>query len=893
MLLAFRVEIPVRLWVGSTHSTRSSRLTIFLALSELRNQESGISGHGVDLLIPQMLDQSATPLQQFQTPIRQICFAGNPYHNEALHSRLAVRTAGETSIFKVVRNRAIYTKRAKLAILPLVTIKPSTLIEHVDVTFNPYYDKQFATVDRKGFWKIWDIDGVYDPFRASGLKLNNSASGRVTSGDEAIGDDWGRVTWGADLNTIFVADRRKAAMFDIRVFGAPFCILISKAHGYEKTNSALGTVLDLPVSREHNCLVDFQRTANDTGHEAFLLSTKHLTWVDVRQPGRTLLDWEHYRHKNDLSMYLETFQADTITTAIIGSRINHLATGYQFSSFGNQDPVPTFLNDPFLVSSPHSPAAAPTEGALSMRILPCSIGSAASQSEHSVEDQDAQFFLGLSLSRELGITQRIYSSKKDVAVQHSRPKPLSKELLNNLPGSDLSDGANEAINWPLVPVRKYNSEKFILCVEGHNRTDFQSIYQKCFVDNADSLRTAQENTRHSVEAFTQKLTERLERRHERGDRGISTLLELRQPAFLFPDLATLETSLSTILTSPTTLETHTVLPLLDPSAPGPPLGYTNPPSLPRLYTHLLATHVTPLLPTLPPKLRLRRERLSRLIATDLFLASHGVATILPPPEIPTQPKPAPVPSSPTSSPTSSHPPSSSAPTSSRPNPLNLPAIEPVEPLKKLRDYAWVKTRILLNPGLQNVLGNWKIGENPWEVRVAVDAEEGVARVDKPKESRRKKKKRDGKASQSQSGQQQSQGWPGSSQLPPMLGMGSSELPPQLGFGSSQPPALGRGSSQVWGSSQVPRLGGGASQGMGGAFGSSQPPALGSSQFAGGGFGGGGFGGGSFGGGSFGGGSFGGGSFGSSQVATGSQGGSQGKGKKKKKGKAAKKRKTEL
>lgn len=112
----------------------------------------------------------------------------------------------------------MHSQRANLQLLPLATIKPTTFTEHVDATFNPHYEKQFATIDRKGYWKTWDLEGNWDPFRkGAGLTLANTATGRVTVREEGVGDDWGRILWGSDVNTIWTCDRHRAAMYDIRV----------------------------------------------------------------------------------------------------------------------------------------------------------------------------------------------------------------------------------------------------------------------------------------------------------------------------------------------------------------------------------------------------------------------------------------------------------------------------------------------------------------------------------------------------------------------------------------------------------------------------------------------------------------------------------------------------
>ena len=94
---------------------------------------------------------------------------------------------------------------------------PGHVSDHTDVTFNPFYDRQFGTVDQKGNWKLWDIEGAYAPSRkGSGLTLKNSTGGTLSTA-EGQWDGWGRIVWGADVNTVIACDRQRAALFDIRV----------------------------------------------------------------------------------------------------------------------------------------------------------------------------------------------------------------------------------------------------------------------------------------------------------------------------------------------------------------------------------------------------------------------------------------------------------------------------------------------------------------------------------------------------------------------------------------------------------------------------------------------------------------------------------------------------
>lgn len=247
----------------------------------------------MELVIPRIVSPHVSPLYRFTTPIRQICFGGNPYIKDPVNPRVAVRTAGMTKVFKVIRSqRGPPGQKRNLVLQPLLTVLPNHAdgsTEHADVAWNPYYDRQFGTIDQRGYWKLWDIEGMYRPFEKNcGISGKLSASGRVTDASHHVGHDWGRITWGADSTTVFVCDRKTASMCDIR------------------SNPATTRNISLPVDRDKNWILDLQRVPTSYGaHDAFILTSANITWVDTRFPGRPLLSVPHHRHKDDTSLYLE------------------------------------------------------------------------------------------------------------------------------------------------------------------------------------------------------------------------------------------------------------------------------------------------------------------------------------------------------------------------------------------------------------------------------------------------------------------------------------------------------------------------------------------------------------------------------------------------------------
>lgn len=135
-------------------------------------------------------------------------------------------------------------------------------------------------------------------------------------------------------------------------------------------------------------------------------------------------------------------------------------------------------------------------------------------------------------------------------------------------------------------------------------------------------------------------------------------------------------------------------------------------SIQALYDNLVSTRVTPLHTNIPPQVRLHRERLSRLVATELYLASIGIS-LKPTPEQLLPP------------PSQMH--CSNGPSQSSPWTSDSGEVRETEHLQRIRAYAHAHTRVTLPEGIGRVLDGWKVSENPEESEFFIDPQEGVPR----------------------------------------------------------------------------------------------------------------------------------------------------------------------
>ena len=234
-------------------------------------------------------------------------------------TRLAVRQANATTIF-----RPMYGATTTPAVMPsgyaktypasrinanpvaVLTTERSGSRGHADVTFNPWYTRQFAVVDELGFWSIWDIEGGHKKngiTRLAAGKRANIYDGYIPdptlkAPDNA--DGWHQILWVGTVSTIVVCNRRHFAVFDIK---AEPTRLQSKGF-FAASNS--------------DWILDMKRSSSNLSH-MFVLTSSRVFWLEVIPGGeekdgdvgfRVLLSYRHFRDANDGTMRLAVLRGD-------------------------------------------------------------------------------------------------------------------------------------------------------------------------------------------------------------------------------------------------------------------------------------------------------------------------------------------------------------------------------------------------------------------------------------------------------------------------------------------------------------------------------------------------------------------------------------------------------
>jgi RNA polymerase I-specific transcription initiation factor RRN6 len=250
-------------------------------------------------------------------PIQQICFS----QSEDRSTLLAVRLLTKTVIF-----RPFYSQRPRPAKQSPYYNLPPSLIDanliltlendesggspHVDVTFNPDFQLQFAVVDQDQIWSVWDIDHKR---KSTDYTISCVVRGSIAPAEDAdqTGQDgWARILWVGDVNTMLVCDRRQLSIIGLK--GDTFDYLPCSAVISARTSDWILDVKRHPSLRSRFFVL--------TSTDVLLMSvTTRSEAVDATVGpvgARVLLSWRHYRGAEDftLSISVSMLEEDCMYT---------------------------------------------------------------------------------------------------------------------------------------------------------------------------------------------------------------------------------------------------------------------------------------------------------------------------------------------------------------------------------------------------------------------------------------------------------------------------------------------------------------------------------------------------------------------------------------------------
>ena len=245
-------------------------------------------------------------------------------------------------------------------------------VPFANVSFNPWNPLQFATIDQKGDWSVWNLakEGGSWSIKGEQARTGSTLGGHDDdpSSSPAGTDGWGAVLWVGDYHKIFVASRTELSLFDIESGPQPL------------------PVPDIVGKAPTDWILDMKRNPLNPSHVWVVTSsTLSCLWVDGEQdsdmggskPGaKCLLSWRHFRAQEDSSLRLNVvdlaatdLEKDNIgstfvsffsgalasadwmpaTSVMVYSRFNSLTTAFTFQYYRSFPGRVISTSDPYIV----------------------------------------------------------------------------------------------------------------------------------------------------------------------------------------------------------------------------------------------------------------------------------------------------------------------------------------------------------------------------------------------------------------------------------------------------------------------------------------------------------------------------------------------------------------
>lgn len=255
--------------------------------------------------------------------IRQIVFADGEDERQCW---LATRQESVTTIFRPMYGKihkpSVSSSEQSILFAPslinanpvaALTIRRTGSTSHADCTFNPWFPRQFAVIDSRGYWSIWELEKLHSKGapeilipRNSGSIYDDIVKDELDDSPKELGhaDGWCRVLWICSMSTIVVCNRRHIAVFDLA-----------------EKKTTFGQVDIFPLGNT-DWIVDVKRSLIDSSN-FFVLTTSRIFWLEVvPAPDRVedqpvlgsvkiLLSYVHFLSSDDETLKLTPLKSNT------------------------------------------------------------------------------------------------------------------------------------------------------------------------------------------------------------------------------------------------------------------------------------------------------------------------------------------------------------------------------------------------------------------------------------------------------------------------------------------------------------------------------------------------------------------------------------------------------
>ncbi|KAK9481121.1 RNA polymerase I-specific transcription initiation factor RRN6-like protein [Lipomyces japonicus] len=528
------------------------------------------SPKGLHLDVPTL--GHAEKVLDMREPIMGVKFAGSS-KTESSGTVFCVRTAHELQFFRAGLGRS-ESKQSSILSADLIAGIPSQSKRFTDFNFNPWYFQQFAAIDENGSFGLFDF--------SEGKKTTPIIGGLIFSKNEK--DSFCRVQWGSNLNNLVISNSKLMQGYDIRQSESP----VMTYHCHPST--LIRQVVRIP-EREN---------------ELIILTSYEIKWIDLRMGAKELLAWKHYMSSGDRSLKCTVINREETLNILLYSSQDPVIRCFQFRM---EDYLPVSLDDPYILDVPC--------GANTYELYPelFRVSPKSYKIDIDEETKYSSFLSLIQVSIDYSITQRVYHC-------------LDGERLNSLDMKLSSEVNQRAKRQPL------NFEAFTETIKPRV-VNFHYIYKKIFYEDNENLMTiaSQFAASEQCSAIAEKLNMNIKRAKFRpGPRYLS-----RYSTNIVGVLSNLE-ELSANLNELLTIASDSGF-TVDHLGFGQLTSYFDCDGIDTqaMYDAFIRTYVRSLPADLTykgeddnfpvvPKARVRKERISRRIASDLALETVAVSS---------------------------------------------------------------------------------------------------------------------------------------------------------------------------------------------------------------------------------------------------------------------------
>lgn len=223
------------------------------------------------------------------SPVQQVTFAQPLETGENL---LAVRSSSRVLVFKPVLRKAGPNRLQLRSLFDVKTIQNNG-VPFADVAFNPWFPRQFAVIDERENWHVWEFRSRQS---SDATCIHSGVPDNDVFRKPGFSDGWARLVWIYNPSTVLVLTRRTVTLYDI-------------ASGSSKLQD-----VEVNLSDVSGWVLDVASVPSDPAR-VMVLTTTHLHLICVYEANgetraRSAMRIRHFRSPEDITLRLTLFRED-------------------------------------------------------------------------------------------------------------------------------------------------------------------------------------------------------------------------------------------------------------------------------------------------------------------------------------------------------------------------------------------------------------------------------------------------------------------------------------------------------------------------------------------------------------------------------------------------------